>query len=981
MKAAITCSLLFLCSVSFAQNRTITGKVTDEKDGSPIGGASVVAKGSKKGTSTGLDGRFHIEVASTVNTLVISSVGFGTKEVPITNNDLAISLVTTNATLNEIVVTGYGSSRKKDLTGSVVTVGTKDFQQGAITTPEQLIAGKISGVTVTSNGGAPGSGSSIRIRGGSSLNASNDPLIVLDGVPLSNDAVAGAPNPLALINPNDIETFTVLKDASATAIYGNRASNGVIMITTKKGKSTDALRINFSSVNSQSDKANEIKVLNGNQVRQLVDSFGTTAQKGLLGTENTNWQDQIYQSAFGTDNNISLNGGIKILPYRLSLGYLSQDGILKTNSLDRSSVRLNLSPVFFNNSLHIDVNAMYTNSNNRFANQGAIGSAIGMDPTQPVYAKNNYGGYFEWLDPNSGAPIQQATKNPLGMLELYKSTSKVQRSITNIQVSYRLPFFQDLKVNANAGYDLSKGVGDVYIPDSVAVDYAQGGYSNHYTQKLENKLFDFYLSYTKNLPNIESRLDVTAGYEYQDFYNNNPGTPQTNAAKTIVLNIPADNINQHTLVSYYGRLNYVFKEKYLLTATFRADGSSRFSSDNRWGYFPSVAFAWRIKQEDFLKDSKTLSDLKLRLGYGLTGQENIGPLYPYLPLYTVSTGVGRYPFGDSSYYTYRAEPYDPNIKWENTATYNLGIDYGFLNGRITGSLDFYYRKTSNLLVDIPTAAGANLSNHVYTNVGNLENKGVEFSVNAIPVTNKDFTWNFGFNIAYNDNNITKLSKLASDSSAGILTGGIGGGTGNSIQIISVGYPLYTFYAYKQVYDPAGKPIEGVYADVNKNPSNLFYRYKSGLAKVTMGISSGFYYDRWSLSFVLRGSFGNYMYNNPATGGTRNSVLPSNAPYISNANASYLNTGFVNSQYYSDYYIENASFLRMDNLTIGYNFGKIIANKVNLRLNAIAQNVFVITKYTGLDPEGIYQGTPPSIGIDNNIYPRPRIFSLGIYLDY
>jgi len=958
---------------ALAQNRVITGEITDSKDGSPLVGVTVIPKGSTKGTTTDGLGHFRISVGANVQSLVLSSIGFTSREVPITADHLVSSLTAGTSSLNEVVVIGYGTAKKKDLTGAISTVTTKDFQQGAISTPDGLIAGKVAGVSVTSNGGQPGSGSVIRIRGGSSINASNDPLIVIDNVPLSDDGLAGSPNPLSLINPNDIESFTILKDASATAIYGNRGSNGVIIITTKKGRGGDKLHINFSSVNSESVKANEVKVLSGNQIRAIVDSFGTASQKPLLGTYNTNWQDQIYQAAFGTDNNIGLSGGIKNLPYRLSLGYLDQDGILKTDNIQRTSLRLNISPVLLDNSLRVNINIMGSYNKNRFANQSAIGAALSMDPTQPVHAQNNYGGYFEWLDPNSGAPIQLATKNPLGQLELYSSKATVQRSIGNIQLDYAFPFLPDLHANINTGYDVSQGMGDVYIPDSVAVDYAQGGYANHYTQFLRNELFDFYLNYNKNLTSIKSRIDATAGYEYQDFYNDNPGTPQTNAAKTVVINTPADIITQHTLVSFYGRLNYSYNDKYLLTGTLRADGSSRFSPQNRWGYFPSLAFAWRIKEENFLKNSSALSELKLRLGYGLTGQENIGPIYPYLPLYTYSTGTGRYPFGDSSYYTYRAEPYDPNIRWENTATYNAGLDYGFLNGRITGSIDVYSRQTNNLLVDIPTAEGANLSNHVYTNVGNLTNKGVEFTFNGEVVSSKVFRWDLGFNISYNDNKITKLSKLASDTSAGILTGNIGGGTGNSIQILSIGYPLYTFYVYKQVYAQNGKPIEGVYADVNNNPSNLFYRYQSGLPKVVLGFSSQFNYEQWSLSFTLRGNFGNYVYNNVAAGGTLNSVT-SNSAFINNANASYLKTMFANSQYYSDYYVENASFIRMDNLVLGYNFGKVISHTVNLRLSAIAKNVFVITKYTGLDPEVFG-------GIDNNVYPRPRIFSLGVYLDY
>jgi len=967
--------LVLLSFRALAQEKIVTGRVTDSKDGRPLASVSVLVKDTKIGTQTSNDGTFSLKVPSSATILVVSSVGYALQEVSIGTGTINVALVqTTGAALNEVIVVGYGTARKKDLTGSVSSVNSKDFQKGSITTPEQLISGKVSGVVITSNSGAPGAGSTIRIRGGSSLNASNDPLIVIDGVPLSNNAISGAPNALSLINPNDIENITVLKDASATAIYGNRASNGVIIITTKKGLGGGKLNVNFSTVNSIGIKVNEIGVLNGNQVRSIVDSIGTDAQKVLLGTANTNWQDQIYQSAFTTDNNISISGGIKHLPYRFSYGYLNQDGILKTSNLQRNSIGINLSPTLLSNHLHIDANLKGSITNNRFADEGAIGEATRMDPTQPVHADNKFGGYFEWLDPNTGNPITLATRNPLAHLELRNSKSTVKRSIGNIQLDYKFHFLPELRANLNAGYDASEGNGNILVPDYAALTYNQGGLRSHYSQYQRNEVFDFYFNYAKDIKSISSRIDATAGYEYQDFYLSTPAFPSLNANGDTLPGIGQPVKTQHTLVSFYGRIIYNFKDRYLLTATIRRDGSSRFNPDNRWGNFPSAAFAWRIKQESFLRNSRFFSEMKLRLGYGVTGQQDIGNDYPYLPRYILSSNVGQYPFGDQSYFTYRPEAFDVNIKWETTTTYNAGIDYGFANGLVYGSIDVYLRKTKDLLNDITAAAGSNLSNHVITNVGSLENKGIEFTVNSTPVKSKNFDWSFGFNLTYNKNKITKLTKVVDTTSPGVQVGSIGGGTGNKIQILTVGYPAYTFYVYKQVYDQNGRPIEGVYADVNKNPGNLFYRYKAPDPKVSLGFTSQFNYKNWNLSFLVRGDFGNYMYNNIKSGNANYLPLFNPLGFIGNAISDVLNTNFQNPQYFSDYYVENASFLRMDNISLGYNFGKIMHNKVNLRVTGFVQNVFVITNYTGLDPE-IYGG------IDNNIYPRPRIYSLGINIDY
>jgi TonB-linked SusC/RagA family outer membrane protein len=987
-RARVLSLLLLLCTPALAQNKIISGKVMDVKDGSPIRGVSVMPQGSIHGTVTDEKGEFRISVDPGTHTLIFTSIGFGTQQIPVSEGGMTVSMTASNSTLNEVVVIGYGSLKKRDLTGSISTISSKDFQKGAISTPEQLITGKIAGVVVTANSGEPGAGSTIRIRGGTSITASNNPLIVIDGVPLENitnadgsSSISGSPNALSMINPDEIETFTVLKDASATAIYGNRASNGVILITTKKGRSGGAFRVGFTNLNSIAVKTKDVPVLTAAQLTQIVDSQGTTAQKALLGKANTDWQNQIYQKAFTTDNNLSFTGGIKQLPYRLSLGYLDNNGILKTGYLKRTSGALNLSPVLLDNHLHVDINLKGIIEKNRYAPGGAVGEAVRMDPTQPVYDKSSpYGGYFEWQQ--GAIPNVLSTRNPVADINLTRDISTVKRSVGNIQLDYSMPFLPELKANMNVGYDISSSSGGKYIDPTFAGVYTSGGSQSTYSQYRRTKLFDFYFNYAKDLKQINSRVDVTAGYEYEDFYRAAPPTvtksvlgisPTTHDSVQTTSSLPDS--TQNTLLSFYGRINYTFMDRYLLSATVRRDGSSRFGPNNRYGTFPSVAFAWRINQESFMRAVVPVSDLKLRLGYGVTGNQDIGNDYGYLPDYTKSTAVAQYQFGNSTYFTYRGEAYAANIQWEQTAAYNVGLDYGFFKQRLFGSIDFYDKKTSKLLLDVNQPSLSNLSNHVTTNVGDMENKGVEFNISAIPVKTPDFSWTVNFNFSVYKNKITQLNSIVDTTSPGYPVGGIAGGTGNTVQINSVGYPANSFYLYKQVYNQSGIPIEGVYADVNHNGgTNLFYRYKSPNPTSSIGFSSQFGYKDWDLSFAMHGDFGNYMYNNvKANLGTYSSISNPNQ-YIGNASTDYLHTGFQNAQYYSDYYVENASFVRMDNITLGYNVGKIIQKKVNLRLNAIVQNVFVITKYTGLDPE------VPG-GIDNNIYPKPRIYSFGINLDY
>jgi TonB-dependent starch-binding outer membrane protein SusC len=977
VRAGVFCLLILLGIPAFSQNRPVSGKITDSS-GRPLRGVSVIPKGSARGTTTDENGTFQVSVPANTRTLILSYIGYVTREVPADGTAVTFVLVSGNTTLNDVIVIGYGTTRRKDLTGSIATVTAKDFNPGVVSTPDQLIQGKVSGVVVTPNSGQPGIGSTIRIRGGSSLNASNDPLIIIDGVPLSNTTINGAANALSLINQDDIETFTVLKDASATAIYGSRASNGVIIITTKKGRRGGAVRVNLITVDGLSKAAKYENVLSAAQFRQVVTEKGTAAQQALMGSSSTNWQKQIYQTAASSDNNLSISGGINSLPYRLSLGYLGQDGILKTGYLKRTSAALNLSPTFLNNHLKVDINLKGSSTSNRFANAGAVGDALQFDPTQSIHGDssyNKYGGYWEWTSGN--VPNSQSTRNPVAELYAKKDISTIKRSIGNIQLDYTLPFMPELKATVNTGYDIARSNGSTVTTPVSAIGYNNGGSKDSYTQYNRNELFDFYLNYAKQLKNLNSHIDLTAGYEYQDFYRAAPGTTTysvlgTSPATGLAV-IPTTSLSdstENTLVSFYGRLNYTFADRFLLTATFRRDGSSRFAPANHWGNFPSAALAWRLKEESFLKDVDMLSELKIRVSYGKTGNQDVtGSYYPYTTSYTTSTTTSGYQFGNTSYNTLRPASYDKDIVWESTATYDAGLDYGLWNNRVNGSLDLYSRKTSNLIASVPVAEGANLSNFVTANVGDLTSKGIEFNVNVGIIASKRINWNAGFNIAYNQYKITRLAEAGTT----IPVGGISGGTGNYAQIQAVGYTRNVFYLEKQVYNKNGVPIEGLYADVNHNPNNLQYYSKSPDPKVTLGFNSQFSLDKWVFSFSLHANFDNYVYNNfNSNNGAYNAVFNANG-FLGNASTNLLKTNFAVKQYLSDYYLENASFLRMDNMQLGYNFGRIANSKVGVRLSAVVQNAFVITKYSGIDPE------VPG-GIDNNIYPKARTYSLALNLD-
>lgn len=966
-----------------AQNATLTGTVTDELS-EPLIGATVFLEGTSVGTVTDLDGNYRVEnITPGTYQVAISFVGYKKAVNTMSfaageTKTLSLQLEEDATILEEAVVIGYGTTQTKDLTGSVVAVDTKDFQKGNFATPEQLVVGKVAGVQITSNSGQPGAGSRIRIRGGTSLNASNDPLIVIDGVPVDNGGIAGASNPLALINPDDIESFTVLKDASAAAIYGSRAANGVIIITTKKGVSSSKLNVNFSTNNSISQVTGYVDVLSADQFRDTVNAHGSATQIGLLGEENTEWQKEIYQIGFASDNNLSLSGGLANLPYRLGMEYNHTEGILQTSQLDRTGLTLNLSPNLVNNHLKVDVNAKYFNVQNVFANQGAIGSAVTFDPTQPVLSGSEaLGGYFEWVSGN-GAPNALAPRNPVGLLNQRQDESSVNRFIGNVLLDYQTHFMENLHLFLNVGGDFANSSGTVFVPENAASDTLRGGVNNVYEQTKVNRVLETYFNYKTDLRSLKSTVDLTGGYSFQYWSTESPAQPDLNVAGDTVTPPGIPFFTDNALMSFYGRLNYNIAEKYLITATLRNDGSSRFSPDTRWGLFPSVAFAWRMSEESLFSDIQALSFLKLRLGWGITGQQDIFQDYPYIANYAEGTSTAQYQLGDVFYTVLRPDGYDPNIKWEETTTYNAGLDFGFRNNRWNGSIDFYHKVTEDLLSVIPIPAGTNFTNQLLTNVGAMTNTGLEVALNYVAIDNDNMLWEIGGNATFNRNEITKLNVLDDPDDPGVLVGGIAGGVGNTIQIHSIGFPTFTYFVYEQEYDESGNPIEGEYVDQNGdgviNPDDLIRFDGNPAPDMFIGLFSNFSYKKWSAGFTLRGEFGQYVYNNVNSSLGNYFNVGSTKGYLANMTSDYINTVFQVPQYLSDYYLESASYLRLDNLYVGYNFGNVIANSVGLTATLIVQNAFVVSSYSGIDPE------VPG-GIDNNFYPRPRTYGLNLNFNF
>lgn len=980
-KRSILLVALFLmgCLQLLAQSRMIQGEVTDAQNGEPLIGATVMVEGEKSGTVTDFDGNFKLQVTSSAKKVKISYIGYVDKIVEISDR-MNVKLESDSQILTDVVVIGYGTARKSDLTGSVATVSSKDFNKGLVSSPEQLINGKVSGVQIMSNSGSASAGSTIRVRGGASLNASNDPLIVLDGVPLEQGGISGnSSNFLSMINPADIESMTVLKDASSTAIYGSRASNGVIIITTKKGQQ-GGLKINFNTTNSLQTRAQMVDMLSHDDFVNVINQYGTDNQKSLLGNDNTDWNDEVYRTAFGTDNNLSVSGSVgKYLPFRVSVGYYNQSGLVRKDNVERWTGNVVLTPSFFQDHLKFTINAKGTLNNNSFNNSGAVWAAATFNPTLPVYSGNsNYGGYNEALDAD-GYPVNAGVRNPRGLVDLYDSQSKVSRFIGSMDVDYKVHFLPELKFHATVGADYAKGDGTIYVPAYAAQafnkDESLSGSDYKYgPQKNENRLLTLYANYAKYFENIKSNVDLTAGYDYQYWKSSTPLYYTLSAAGTTLSTVKASDY-RHVMLSYYGRVNYSFDGKYLLTATVRRDASSRFSKDTRWGTFPSVALGWTLTEEPWLKNQKVLSNLKLRASYGVTGQqEGIGN-YNYLPVYTSSVTGAEALINGQYINTYRPEAYVENLKWETTTSWNFGLDFGFLNGRIGGAIDFYTRKTKDLLASVPTAAGTNFSKTILTNVGNVDSKGIEVSLNATPIQTKDWEWNLSYNFTWQNMKVKNLSLTKGGSQTNVKVGP--SIDAYQFQVLSEGYEPYMFYVYHQLYDPeTGKPIEGAYADLNHdgeiNDADL-YRYHSPAPKYIMGLSTSLRYKQLTLGMSFRANIDNYVYNGMGMSTGAWETVSYNNSQLNNLNTSFLKTGFKTRQYLSDYYVENASFLKLDNLSLSYNVGKI--NKwASLTVSAMVQNVFTITSYSGTDPE------VPN-GMDNSFYPRPRTYSLSLGLQF
>jgi len=989
LRLVLLCLTLMIALPALAQEIQVKGRVIDEK-GEAVIGAAVKVKESTKGALTDLDGNFTVS-APRKGHIIISFMGFKSQTIDLSTSKLPlkITLQEESQSLKEVVVVGYGSMQKKDLTGSISSISEKNFQKGAISTASELLVGKVAGVQITPDG-SPGAGGRIRIRGGASLNASNDPLIVIDGVPIENTAVSGAPNILSTINPQDIASMNVLKDASATAIYGSRASNGVIMITTKRGKLGQKTQIAVSVQNSLSEAARRVRVLSADEYRALIQRIAP-ASVNKLGNASTDWQDEIYQLAYGGDYNLSISGAAGKVPYRASAGFYHQQGVLKTDQMNRASGSISLSPRLFDSHLAIDANVKFSATHNRFANKDAIGAAVQFDPTRPVrdndpkYAP--YGGYFTWLD---GTSLQKlAPKNPVALLEQKEDVSDVFRTIGNVKFDYKVHFLPDLRLNVNLGYDYASGKGTIIIPENSSIgwerftlkqngkpDVLKSGTNNSYEQQKRSLLFDIYANYVKELTSLRSRVDLMAGYSYQDWKTNVHNSPDYTYDKTLVSSpvFPVD-YPQNTLVSFYGRLNYSLMDRYLFTATVRADGSSRFSPDNRWGIFPALAFAWRMNQENFLKHVTWLDDLKLRLGYGVTGQQDGIGNYTYLPFYSLSTNTAKYQLGNTYYNMLRPAAYDANIHWETTATSNIGLDFSFIKGRLSGTLDFYHRNTKDLLNEIPVPAGSNFSNRILTNVGNIEGKGFELSITATPIQTKRFSWDVTYNISSNSTKITKLNAVDLPGYQGVPTGHVEGGTGTNAQIHSVGHAPGTFFLYQQKYDAQGKPLEGQFVDRNNDKvinEQDKYRTHSPEPKVTMGLSTSLSFDRWTLSTSLRSNIGNYIYDNINAYMAHHAAVLNSGQYFKNTTPEINNSNFTNTsntQILSDYYLHKASFIKMDNLSLGYDFGRIFG-KASLRASATVQNVFTLSPYKGIDPER---------AIDFSLYPIPRTYTLNLSL--
>jgi TonB-linked SusC/RagA family outer membrane protein len=1004
-----------LIGLSFSQGATIKGTIKDSL-GKPINRAQVILEGKSRGATTNENGFYELTMIDAgAYTLIFRAPEFADKKKEITLtagetqvHDMVLSSL--GKMLDDVVIIGYGTTRTSDLTGSATILNEKNFNQMSVATPEQLIMGKAAGVKINTNDGAPGSGSTIRLRGGTSINASNDPLIVVDGVPLDNGGISGAANPLSMINPNDIASFVILKDASATAIYGSRGANGVILITTKKGNglATEELKVTLDTKQSLSTIAKYADVLSGDEFRQLVTANGTQPMINLLGDANTDWQKEVFRNAFVTDNNVSLTGGIKGLPYRLSVGNRIENGILKRDQFNRTSVSLNLTPSFLDNHLQLEMNHRFAQTYSFFANRGALGAAF-FDPTQPVMSGDTtYNGYSEWLDPVTGLPNTLAPKNPLGLIYQRDDRSNVSRYIGNAKLTYKLHFFPQIKAVLNLGTDQSEGAG-YWREDSLSSFgiYSNGRYSN-YRQNKGNKLIEAYANYNNSEKQSKHFIDLTAGYSYQDWYTSSPNYPIYNEAQDSIIQKAAafPFYTKNALLSFYGRAIYTFDNRYVINASLRRDGSSRFSPETRWGMFPSVSAAWIISNEKFMEKLSAINMLKIRAGYGVTGQQDGIGDYAYISNYFVGDSTAMYAFAGQYFTLLRPGGFDANLKWETTTSYNIGLDLGLKNDRFTATVDLYRKETSDLLAVVPVPAGTNFSNQILTNVGGMRNEGIELSTTIGIIAKQDMRLDLSANATFNRNTVLKLSQIEDTNSVGILVGGIAGGIGNTVQVHSLNNPTFSYLVYEQQYDANGNAIEvGQQANIDINGDgqvttadkwkdvNAFadlngdgiiniddrYVFEKAAPDWFLGMALNFTYKKWFLGLSMRSELGGYIYNNLHSNSATFQSINGTQGFLNNISSLYYNQeieDITDRQLLSDMYLERADFLRMDYINLGYNFGKLKLTKEKIGLNAsfTVSNVFVVTKYSGQDPE-------VNGGIDNNFYPRPRVYSLNLTFDF
>ena len=1017
----------------------VKGVVVDST-GTPVVGAAVVEQGTTNGVSTDVNGQYVLKVNSSESVVTISYIGYLTQSLA-ANSELLqrVVLEEDSAMIDDVVVIGYGTVKKDDLTGSISTVKADQTNKGLATSPTDLLRGKSAGVVITSGDGAPGSAAQIRIRGGSSLNASNDPLVVVDGLPISNSGISGTSNALASINPSDIESFTVLKDASATAIYGSRASNGVIIITTKKGSKYDtgAPHVSVDFTASLSQNSRFVDVMTGDQMRQTLEwYYGKTDTDAYRSATkytdangnyiNTDWQREIYQLAQSYEGNIALSGNMKMgeknnLPYRVSYGYLNQDGTLKTSNMSRHTLSVNLNPQLLNNHLTISLNGKGMIMDTRFANTGAVSQAVQFDPTKPVYLANEEGGingYFSWRGVD-GKHNTMANQNPVAMLNDKHDVSNAKRFVGNASFDYKIHGLESLRLNLNLGVDVSKSNGTVDVAPGAeqsihATDQAGSGFHSNYSQLRRDQTLEAYIAYAEKWG--DHQFDVMAGYSWQwyytqsfdethriadvrvnkdltiddknpvlvwDPYSDDPYVALDPSDETYYIKEPKTSKSEYFLVSFFGRANYSYANRYSITATLRADGTSRFAN-NKWGIFPSVALAWNAKNESFLEDVDAVSALKLRLSYGQTGQQDVGGVYDALPTYYLNSKGSYYPFGgyteDGIVHPIKPVGYNPDLKWETTTTYNAGVDLGFLDNRITMSADFYYRATKDLLNFTPVPAGANLTNYLNANIGDLKNIGVEYEINAVAIQTKDWYWNIGANVAWNKNEITRLTNDdEAEGYYGVDTGGYSGGVGGTCQVHQTGQPTHSFYVYQQIYDENGRPIEGLYVDRNGDGSvneQDKYVYKKAAPDVTIGFNTQLSWKALTLAVSAHANIGNYVYDNISSNGELLTDLWTNN-FTNNRVVTAPQTNFRSSgQYLSDYYVRNASFLKLDNITLSYRFdlGKSCDRGMTLDVYGTVSNVATFTGYKGIDPE-------IASGIDNNMYPRPRTYILGLKFNF